>query len=54
MPGDGAIDLKLFMQIAKELEYDGYLSIGVYNQSLWLRDPYEVANEGLSKMKLLG
>lgn len=54
MPGDGGIDLKLFIQIAKELDYDGFLNIGVYNQSLWSRNPHEVAKEGLDKMKSLG
>jgi 2-keto-myo-inositol isomerase len=50
MPGDGDIDLKIFISEAKKLGFDGYISIGVYNPKNWNRNPNEVSNEAMKKL----
>jgi len=42
-PGSGIIDLKRFITIAKDMEYFGPISVGVYNPVWWDRDPESVA-----------
>ena len=51
MPGDGILDLKGFLTAAKELGFDGPISLGAYNHDYWVKDPFEVAREGYHKMK---
>ena len=51
MPGDGAIDLKLYCDCLRSIGYTRWLSLELFNTSLWARDPREVAVEGLEKMR---
>jgi 2-keto-myo-inositol isomerase len=51
MPGDGILDLQKFIRIAAEKGFKGDVSLGVYNHDNWTRCPFEVAKEGLLKMK---
>ena len=51
MPGDGAIDLKLYCDKLREIGYDGYLSLELFREDLWQQDPLEVATLGLEKMR---
>lgn len=51
MPGDGILNLKRFMEIAREKNFSGDVSLGVYNHSNWTRNPFHVAVEGYNKMK---
>ena len=51
MPGDGIIDLNKFFQIARKKQFDGYVSIGVYNKGDLNYSPYEVAKHGYDKLK---
>lgn len=51
MPGDGICDLKLYCDQLRNIGYDRWLSLELFNRELWERDPLEVAIEGLEKMK---
>jgi 2-keto-myo-inositol isomerase len=51
MPGDGAIDLKRYCELLTEIGYDRFLSLELFREDLWVRDPLEVAQQGLQKMK---
>lgn len=51
MPGDGILDITKFIQIAKEKNFVGDVSLGVYNHENWKRSPFDVTIEGYSKMK---
>ena len=51
MPGDGAIDLKLFCDQLRAIGYDKCLSLELFNRDYWEQDPEEVAKVGLEKMR---
>lgn len=51
MPGDGAIDLKLFCDQLRAIGYDKWLSLELFNRDYWEQDPDEVAKIGLEKMR---
>jgi len=51
MPGDGAIDLKLYCDMLRKVGYDRWLSLELFNEALWTQDPLEVAKLGLEKMR---
>jgi 2-keto-myo-inositol isomerase len=51
MPGDGIIDLKKFCNIAKEKNFQGDISLGVYNYNNWDKDPFLLAKNGYDKLK---
>ncbi len=51
LPGDGAIDLRFYCDQLTAIGYDGYLSLELFRQDLWDRNPLEVATLGLQKMK---
>jgi 2-keto-myo-inositol isomerase len=51
LPGDGQLDLRRFVQIAREIGYRGALSLELFNEELWRLAPLEVARLGLSKMR---
>lgn len=51
MPGDGAMDLRFYCDQLAAIDYDGYLSLELFRQDLWDRNPLEVAMLGLQKMK---
>jgi 2-keto-myo-inositol isomerase len=44
MPGDGQFDLPAFFNQAKKINYDGYVSIELFNPNYWMMEPQEVAN----------
>lgn len=50
MPGDGAIDLTGYCAALQQIGYDGFLSLELFRDELYARDPFEVATEGLQKM----
>lgn len=52
-PGDGIIDLKRYCQLLKEIGYDGYLSLELFNHELWAQDPRDVIKDGLEKMRAI-
>ena len=51
MPGDGAIDLKRYCDLLRQINYTGFLSLELFNTSLYELDPLTVAVEGLAKMR---
>ena len=51
MPGDGVIDLGAMLAILREQGYRGWMSLELFNESYWARDPLEVAREGLAKTR---
>jgi len=51
MPGDGHLDLKQWCRLLNETGYRGYLSLELFREDLWARDPREVAKLGLEKMR---
>ncbi len=51
LPGDGCLDLRRYVQIAREIGYRGALSLELFNEELWRMNPFEVARLGLSKMR---
>jgi sugar phosphate isomerase/epimerase len=53
MPGDGHLDLARMVGLLREIEYGGYLSLELFRDDLWARDPREVAREGLEKMRAI-
>ena len=50
-PGDGLADWKQIVSDLEALDYDGYLSLELFNQSYWAKGPETVAREGLEKLK---
>lgn len=51
MPGEGAIDLQRYVALLRQVGYDRYVSLELFREDLWRRDPLEVARLGLEKMR---
>ena len=52
-PGDGVAPLADILQTLREIDFDGYLSIELFNPSYWQQNPFEVASVALRKTRLL-
>lgn len=50
-PGDGAVDLKTYCHLLRQIGYSGFLSLELFRPELWEQDPLEVARQGLDKMR---
>jgi 2-keto-myo-inositol isomerase len=50
-PGDGIAPLADIMATLRAIDFNGYLSIELFNPDYWRRDPLEVAREALRKMQ---
>jgi sugar phosphate isomerase/epimerase len=50
-PGDGVAPLTEIIGTLREIRFDGYLSIELFNQAYWHEDPLVVAQTGLAKLK---
>jgi sugar phosphate isomerase/epimerase len=50
-PGDGQLDLRRYLALLRQIGYDGWLSLELFREDLWQRDPLEVARIGLEKMR---
>lgn len=50
-PGDGVAPLGDVFKTLRAIGYRGYLSLELFNQDYWKRDPHEVARTGLEKLK---
>lgn len=50
LPGLGQLNLARFARLLGSIKYRGALSLNTYDQSLWHRDPLEVATEGYYRM----
>jgi len=53
MPGDGIIDLNRVVSLLKQIGFNGYVSLELFREDLWERDPLAVAQEGLAAMKAI-
>ena len=53
MPGDGQIDLEAEIKILKEKGYDGTLSLELFNEEWWAKDPAETLRVGLERVSAL-
>ncbi len=51
MPGDGQIDLKSEIEILREIGYDKTVSLELFNEEWWKRDPRETLSIGLERVK---
>jgi sugar phosphate isomerase/epimerase len=50
-PGDGVFPLRGVLKDLLAIGYRGPLSLELFREELWAKDPYEVAREGLEKMR---
>lgn len=53
MPGDGVIELKAELGALREKGYEGWLSLELFNEEWWAKDPLETAKTGLERMRTL-
>ena len=51
MPGDGHMDLHRYLDLLRQVGYRRWLSLELFREDLWSRDPREVAKLGLEKMR---
>jgi 2-keto-myo-inositol isomerase len=52
-PGDGIAPSADIIQTLRDIDFNGYLSIELFNQNYWQQDPLEVARTALKKMQNL-
>jgi sugar phosphate isomerase/epimerase len=50
-PGDGHLDLRGMIRQLRATGYRGCVSLELFNEALWAREPREVAATGLEKMR---
>ena len=51
LPGEGIVDLKRYCELLRQTGYNRWLSLELFNRTLWADDPLEVAKLGLEKMR---
>lgn len=51
MPGEGVVDLDFYCDQLAATGYHGFLSLELFREDLWARDPLDVARLGLEKMR---
>ncbi len=51
LPGEGVVDLQNWCKLLKQIGYDGWLSLELFNRQLWAADPRQVARDGLERMR---
>ena len=51
MPGEGIVDLKRYVELLRQVGYRSWISLELFREDLWARDPREVAKIGLEKMR---
>ena len=52
-PGDGIAPLRELFKTLKQINYEGVISLELFNRDYWRQDPQQVAKMGLRKMKKL-
>lgn len=52
-PGDGILPLRQIVKEVMERGYSGAISLELFNRELWERDPKEVAQVGIEKMRVI-
>jgi len=53
MLGEGPIDLRAEIQVLRDIGYQGAISLELFNQELWQRDPRDVLRIGIERMREL-
>lgn len=53
LPGDGHLDLTHYCQLLKKIGYQGWLSLELFREDLWQKNPLEVAKLGLERMQTI-
>lgn len=53
MPGDGQIDLPAMLAALRETGYDKWLSLELFDKTLWTKEPLEVAKLGHERLRAL-
>jgi len=51
LPGEGHLDLRHQLDLLRRIGYDRWLSLELFREDLWARDPFEVAHIGLESMR---
>jgi 2-keto-myo-inositol isomerase len=51
LPGEGHLELKHYLDLLRQVGYRRWLSLELFREDLWSRDPREVAKLGLEKMR---
>ena len=51
LPGEGHLDLRRYLDLLRGTGYRRWLSLELFRQDLWDRDPQEVARIGLERMR---
>jgi sugar phosphate isomerase/epimerase len=50
-PGDGHLDLQSYVALLMQTGYAGWLSLELFREDLWKRDPLDVARAGMEKLQ---
>ena len=53
LPCQGFFNLKKFVKKLKEIGYDKWLSLELFNEKIWEEDPYQVAKDSMLSLKKL-
>jgi sugar phosphate isomerase/epimerase len=53
MIGEGPIDLKAEVRLLREIGYEGTVSLELFNRDLWAKDPRDVLQVGIQRMREL-
>ncbi len=53
MPNDGILPLKQFFSVLKSINYQGVVSVELFNETYWNSDPYEVTKKAYEKVSEL-
>lgn len=51
-PGLGHLDLRRYLDLLEQTGFRGFLSLELFREDLWARDPVEVAQEGMRHLQL--
>jgi len=51
LPGKGVIKLREFTRWLRDRGWDGWLSVELFREEYWKRDPFEVAKESMDSLK---
>lgn len=52
-PGDGHLDLRRQLDLLRQIGYSRWLSLELFREDLWSKDPLEVARVGIEKMRAI-
>ncbi|MFX1297359.1 MAG: TIM barrel protein, partial [Promethearchaeota archaeon] len=53
LPCHGFFNLEMFVNKLKSIGYNKWISLELFNQELWEKDPYQVANDAMKSLKKL-